>query len=495
MDTLKTITTLLLVVAVFGTLAGCGDFLGGSTNDDPNKLSREQVKMDALLPPILVETSKATFNTGFTYAQYAQHTSFEANTDEQGTTRLDGAWTNTYLRALNNAKVLVEKSREQGSPHYRGIAKVVQAYNLGLATSAWEDIPWSEAFVDGELTPAYDSQEQIYTTIDTLLDGAIRELRKPPSEFNSPGSDDIIYGGSADQWIRLANALKARYSIHLINKGAVDAANEALSAVSNAMNGNGDDFQVDYNGEKNLNPYHTDAVLSARTGNPFPIQADQIVDMMNGTLYPQFDPRLPKIADKGSSSNYFGSVNGAYGTNPDGPDNSSTVNFTTDTFHSRADAPILMMTYAELKFIEAEAQFLVDNNGTIGATGASQDAYDAYKAGIEANMDKLGVAESDQNTYLNASSVDVGPGNLTMELIMKEKYKALFLNPEVFTDLRRYDFSSNIFKGLELPEDHNPELNGQWIKRALYPSSELGRNRSEVPSVEPEEPMWFMTSS
>jgi hypothetical protein len=207
MDTLKTITTSLLVVAVFGTLAGCGDFLGGSTNDDPNKLSREQVKMEALLPPILVETSKATFNVGFTYAQYAQHTSFEADTDEQGTTRLDGAWTNTYLRALNNAKVLVEKSREQGSPHYRGIAKVVQAYNLGLATSAWEDIPWSEAFVDGELTPAYDSQEQIYTTIDTLLDGAIRELRKPPSEFNSPGSDDIIYGGSADQWIRLAYAL------------------------------------------------------------------------------------------------------------------------------------------------------------------------------------------------------------------------------------------------------------------------------------------------
>jgi len=81
-----------------------------------------------------------------------------------------------------------------------------------------------------------------------------------------------------------------------------------------------------------------------------------------------------------------------------------------------------------------------------------------------------------------------------MDLIMKEKFVALFTNPEAFTDLRRYDFDSDIFKGLELPEEHNPELNGQWIKRALYPNSELSRNQSEVPNVQPENPMWFMTN-
>jgi hypothetical protein len=495
MNTLKKITTSILVVAVVGALAGCGEYLGGGTNDDPNKLSREQVGMDALLPPVLVESGRATFNVGFTFGQYAQHISFEATTDEQEPTRLNGAWTNIYLRALNNAEVLVEKAQEQGSPHYLGIAKVVQAYNLGLATTAWEDVPWSNAFVDGELTPSYDSQESIYNTINTLLDDAITELQKEPSEFNSPGDDDIVYGGNADQWIRLAYALKARFAIHLTNKGTVDAANNALSAAQNAMQGNGDDFQVKYNGEKNLNPWHTDAVLSARTGNPFPIHSDQLIDIMkeDGT-YPEFDPRLPIIADKGDASGYFGSVNGVYGTNPDGPDNSSTVNFTADTYYSRAAAPILMMTYAELKFIEAEAQFLVDNNGDPKATGASQAAYDAYMEGIRAHMDKLGVAASDRDAYMNAPSVDVGANDLTMDLIMKEKFVALFTNPEAFTDLRRYDFDSDIFKGLELPEEHNPELNGQWIKRALYPNSELSRNQSEVPNVQPENPMWFMTN-
>ena len=494
MNTLKALATSILAVALLFILAGCDDFLGD--NNDPNTLSSEEVRPEALLPPTLVQSSKATFNVGFTFTQYAQHISFEASTDEQETTRLNSAWTNIYLRALTNAEELAETAREQESPHYLGIGKVIQAYNLGLATTSWEDVPWSEAIAGQDnFNPAYDSQEEVYTAIDTLLDGAVRELEKPPSELNSPGSDDIIYGGDADQWIRLAYGLKARYALHRINRGTQGFASDAVDAAANAQDSNEDDFQLAYNGEENLNPWHTDAVLSAQTGNPFPIQSDQFIDLMNGETYPEEDPRLPIIADKGDSDDFFGSVNGNYGNNPEGPDNQSTVNFTGDTFHSQDDAPVLMMTYAELKFIEAEAQFLVDNGGSESATGASQAAYDAYKEGIRANMDKLGVNPTDRDDYLTAPTVDVGATNLTMELIMKEKYKALFLNPEVFVDLRRYDFDSSIFKDLELPVNHNPRLNGQWIKRALYPDTELSRNANQVPSVEPETSMWFMTAN
>lgn len=499
MHTLKTITTLILVLALSVILAGCGDYLGGNTNDDPNKLSQEQAPMEALLPPILVESSKATFNVGSTFSQYAQHASFPAGTDEQQPARFDNVWANIYLRALNNSEILVEKAREQDSPHYLGISKVMQAYNLMLATTTWEDIPWTEAFVEGELTPSYDSQEEIHTVIDTLLDAAVRELQKPPSELNTPQEDDLIYGGDEDQWIRAANALKARNAIHITDRGAVEAANEVLSATANAMSSNDDDLQVGFNGEENLNPWHTRAVLAARTGNPAHVPSDQLVDLMNGTAFPKFDPRLPQIADTtgfdGTAGGWFGSINGAFGTNPEGPDNSSTVSFTAESFHTRADAPILMMTYAELKFIEAEAQFLVDNGGDETATGASQGAYNAYLEGIRANMDKLGVSASARDDFLADPSVAVGAANLTMEDIMREKFKAIFLNPEAFTDLRRYDFDPDIFTGLELPQDHNPDLNGQWIKRGLYPNTELSRNRSEVPDVEPEDPMWFMTSN
>jgi hypothetical protein len=70
-----------------------------------------------------------------------------------------------------------------------------------------------------------------------------------------------------------------------------------------------------------------------------------------------------------------------------------------------------------------------------------------------------------------------------MQLIMREKYIATFLNPESFVDLRRYDFDPDVFVGLELPVNHNEILNGQWVRRAQYPASEQTRNGEEVEKV------------
>src|SRR5699024_9017572 len=144
---------------------------------------------------------------------------------------------------------------------------------------------------------------------------------------------------------------------------------------------------------------------------------------------------------------YEGMVNGtAEGNNTD---------FTEETWYSRQTAPILMITYSEVKFIEAEARFLA-NGGTQNSIGSTQEAYDAYLEGIQSHMTKLGVAEDEMNNYLNDPAVAVGASNLTLEHIMKEKWIALFLNPESWTDMRRYDYSADIYKGLTLPENQNP---------------------------------------
>lgn len=486
----KYISILASILIVFA-FASCENYLGGDTNQDPNRVFEDDIGLDALLPPILVSTSQAHYNVAFTFSRYAQHISFTGDVAQEETS-LNGAWTEIYLTSLNNLDVMEQKATEAGASHYLGIAKVMQAYNLSLATNAWEDIPWSNAFEEEELSPSYDTQEQIYTDIQTLLDDGIAELQKSP-EGDGPGNDDIIYGGDIDKWIKTAYALKARNAIHMTEKGAVSAANNALSALSNAYTDNADDFQVTYNTDKNLNPWHTSGYLAAQTGNPAPDHADQFIDMMNGTSYPEEDPRLPIIASNGGDAEYYGSESGNHGVNQDAPDNSSNTAFTDETFHSRADAPIILMTYAEMKFIEAEAAFLRDNNGNPMETGASQEAYEAYMDGIQANMDKLGVSTSERDDYMSEPSVDVGAANLTMELIMKEKFKALFLNPEAYNDYRRYDWDDAIFKNLALPANHNPELNGEWIQRAVYPSSELSRNSEEVRKAQKDidTPMWF----
>ena len=305
-----------------------------------------------------------------------------------------------------------------------------------------------------------------------MLDEAITNLEAANS-VSSPGVDDVIYGGNLVQWIKTANVLKARYAIHLTNKGAQQAATQALEALSGmSYESNDDDFQFEYD-ERNLNPWHSRVALAINTGNFTIAPAAQLIRMMNGDLYGVFDPRLPLITDlDDGQTEYEGMVNGT--------ESGNTVNLRDNTWYASSDAPVLMVTYAEAKFIEAEAQFLA-NGGTETSVGSTEAAYQAYLAGIEAHLDKLGVEEAEKQTYLTNPNVAVGAGGLTLGLILKEKYIALFLNPEAWVDLRRYNYSEQLYRGFTLPENHNPQLGDEFIQRASYPFDELSRN---TPAVE-----------
>jgi hypothetical protein len=129
-------------------------------------------------------------------------------------------------------------------------------------------------------------------------------------------------------------------------------------------------------------------------------------------------------------------------------------------------APILIVTFAELKFIEAEAA-LASNPAR---------AYTAYLAGINANMDKLQVpAGAERTAYIAAASV--GATNLTKELIFKEKYVATYLNPEAWNDARRFDYQ---YKDFTLPQ--NAALT-TFIRRLAYPTGERSKNGKNIPNV------------
>jgi hypothetical protein len=148
-------------------------------------------------------------------------------------------------------------------------------------------------------------------------------------------------------------------------------------------------------------------------------------------------------------------------------------------WYSNQTAPILMMTFSEQKFIEAEARFIA-NGGTATSTGTTADAYKAYLDGIDAHMKKIGVPDTARTRYTTAPQVAVGAANLKLSHIMVEKWKALFLHAEAWTDMRRYDYSNIIYKDLSLPSNHNVSLGGQWIRRVEYPLDEFSRNGDQV---------------
>lgn len=490
----RIITILTAAFAISLISLGCDNFLGGDTNIDPTRVSSDEVSPQELLPTALYYTSQAHFNIAFTSGQYSQQiaTYFEEGTDSQQESSMNSAWVNIYLNALNNLEQMEKRAEEDGYSHYLGITKVLQAINLQLVTSTWEAGPFEAAYEEGDYSPSYDTQEQLYNTIDQLLTDAITELEKNDDSMLLPGQDDLIYGGDISKWLKTAYTLKARIALHHSNKSSFSP-QDVLDALNNAYTENDDDLLLTYN-SKNLNPWHTSVALANQTGNNSVLFSEQLVNAMNGERYGVMDPRLPLIADNGDTTVYFGGLNGTPGLSSISPDGGN-ADFGVDSWYSSASSPIMMLTYAEAKFIEAEAAFLRDNGGDELATGGSADAYTAYMEGIEAHMDRIGVSTTEKEAYLTDPAVAVGQANLTMELIMNEKNKALLLNPEAWNDLRRYDYSDQIFRDLTLPENHL--LNGEWIQRAVYPSSEFSRNENEVRKVEkgPTEKMWIFQES
>ncbi|RAJ09031.1 SusD/RagB family nutrient-binding outer membrane lipoprotein [Arenibacter echinorum] len=463
-------------------------------NTPSNTATLEELRMQDLIAPVIHSTMEGQRSAELAFGNYVQNF-VSTGGGAAGQTEASGLWSQVYLYILPNLKAVKEKAAESNAAHIGAISDILIAVNLGIATDTWDNIPYSDA-TDGPDNnfPTFDTQESIYTEIFTLLNSAISALEGPDNSGFNLGSSDLIYGGDSDQWLRAAYTIKARYQLHLVNKGTVTA-NEVLTSIANGFTSNDDNFEMSYN-EKNINPWYSAEILARSTGNLSNDIASQLVSSMNGDYYPfesaalTIDPRLPLFAENDDEAEWKGFVSGGAGVAPDGSD--ANTGFKTDGYYTSVDSPLLLISYAEAKFIEAEAAFLA-NGGNTTSTGSSAEAYTAYLEGIQASMDMYDVDGSD---YLADGAIAVGEAGLMLHHIMKEKYINNFLNPETFVDYRRYDFSADVFTGLQMRLEEasdDSEYFGQWFRRAIYPSTELNRNEANVVANQqsPVTPVWW----
>lgn len=463
-------------------------------NTPSNTATVEELRMQDLIAPTIHSTLEGQRSAELAFGNYVQNF-VTTGGGAAGQTSASGLWSQVYLYVLPNLQAVKAKAAETGAIHIDAVADILIAANIGIATDTWDNIPYSEASGGPENNfPSFDTQESIYAEIFSLLDGAIDKLNSTDNSGFELGSSDLIYGGDMDKWLRAAYSLKARYQLHLVNKGVVSPA-EVLATVENGFTSNDDNFAMYYD-EKNINPWYSAEILARSTGNLSNDIASQLVSSMNGDYYPfqdglvEIDPRLPLFAENGGEDEYKGFVSGGGGVAPDGTD--ANARFKTDGFYTSVDSPLMLITYAEVLFIKAEAAFLA-NGGTTTSVGSNATAYNAYMDGIAASMEMYGVDGTD---YLADGAIDVGEGALSLHHIMKEKYIHNFLNPETFVDFRRYDFSDDVFTGLEIrreDESADTEFQGQWFRRANYPSTELNRNEANVLAnqQEPVVPVWW----
>ncbi len=478
---MKNIKVLIALLFTAVLMSGCKDDFF-DVNTPSNVISEEQVDIKTQLPYVEVKLADMQFGIAYYAAQYDQQAASYhiGGADIHDRVSMAGAWSRYYTKIMNNLRIIEKKAMEQNNKHYLGIAQVIEALATQMATDQWGDIPYSEAGQGADnLYPHPDSQQDIYAALNTLLDNAIANLQAPGNGAE-PGSEDVIYGGDLDKWIRAAYTLKARLAIHMTKRSGAQAAQDALAALQNGFASNDDDFQVYYD-ETYRNPWFTSVVAARRTGNLSLLLSRQLIDKMNGNDYPftniTIDPRLPHYADNGGAATYVGAVNGSGGS---GPGNVPANADFADDFYFSQSAPIVLMSYQEAKFIEAEAHLI------LGQTGP---AYQAYMDGITASMDKMGIPSADRDAYLAEASVNLNntSSNIDMEHIMWQKFVALILNPEVWTDMRRYDFDANIFKNLAYPDNRSTDIPaGEWPRRAVYPQSEVSRN----PNIQQVQEWW-----
>ncbi|MBE7178201.1 MAG: SusD/RagB family nutrient-binding outer membrane lipoprotein [Mucilaginibacter polytrichastri] len=424
-------------------------------------------------PPLSAQlstvTQKTALNTqrvaGFTayFTQYLANPGAGGATDTYDIVDYTSTWDAIYF-AMADIYDMKARAAEQGATDYTGVASILMAYHLSLVSDVWGSAPYADAFGGNTLTPAYDSEEVLYTQIGNLLDEGIADLRKTDSRIEISGANDLIHGGDKKSWVKTAYALKARLLNKISKKAEYDPA-AVLSAIDSAYTGSADDAQMSV--FLGLNPW----AAVAQSNEQLVLGgwlSEQLIDAMNGKTYGVVDPRLPKITDPTATGTFVGTPNGA-GNQGSGSNTTKDECYISRNSPATSDkAPLVIVSFAELKFVEAEAAL---------RSGNRTRAYAAYQSGIGASMDKLTVAAAAKGTYLINPAVAVGASALTLDLIFKEKYIATYLNPEAWVDARRYDYK---YKDFKLPVN---AVLPTFIRRADYPVGERTKNGANVPPV------------
>src|SRR5689334_20434481 len=136
---------------------------------------------------------------------------------------------------LSDLRRLQRQALATGDSAYAGVAKVLEAWFIGLAADVWGDVPYSQAADSTFPTPVLDPQQQVYAALQSTLDQAIASMNAANPGVSQPGDEDLVYGGDLAKWTALAYTLKARYYLHTAEPLGHPAYAAVLPAAANCI--------------------------------------------------------------------------------------------------------------------------------------------------------------------------------------------------------------------------------------------------------------------
>lgn len=488
----------ILAIVTFG-LTSCDDYL--DINVDPNSPSVEDVTPEMIFPGVEMNLASSYGNflriVGGYYAQhYAQNFGTSNYLDysqfKMSAVRSSSTYVQLFTRTLNNIKTIQEKTEATEEWGTYLAATTLRAFTYQVLVDAYGEVPYTEAFDLGNLSPKYDEGLVVYKGILDELDFALSKA--VPSDVVCT---NLLFGSAtAGDWIKFAKALKLKL---LMRMSDVEDVSAELAALIEEDDFPTSDVAFDGIWQDELgkaNPFYQEEYASYFGSTQINIVAN--IAYMN-TMLNSNDARVSKFFAPNADGDFTGGVSG--------------TNFSTSSTYKAPyfcrpvfayDMPVYLISLSEIEFFKAEYY---------ARYGTASEAESHYKAAIEASFVSAGLEVDDAadiyTTHYPWNNAEY------KKLIGIQKWIALggANNFEAWCELRRLKYpqmgsvtgadiynkanddfhpESYVPNTLYTPIDYSTELGpGKILQRFKYAESSTSRNSNAPKNKSDDTPVFW----
>lgn len=530
---------LSLLISFMG--ASCEDWL----YDNVNKDAAHEVLPQQVLPVVLFYSAQLQFDHA-EYGAYLTQTlttggrnqtssfAYKSGWGDFLTMNRHPQWRRHFYDIGVNAKEIIDEAHEAQAWNLELIGRTLRLMSTQMTTDLFGDMPRSEAYESN--SPHYDTQESIYEWMNQEIEELIGMYEDPTyteAATNIPidQSIDRVFAGDLNKWKHYTYALKARLLLRKLPNWENNAATcqAIITAVNRALEGWEDVLYRFDGGNGAQNSPWGEAFGSTEQGG---LGWEGRGNMLNSAVPTKYfmenilgvfeshnnlkgwaeDPRILAFmsarpgpsgtSDSGTEMRYLDTNIGmdvSYKV-----DNYPTLFPEVDgkkvSVYTQNTGYVPLFLEEELLLIKAEATYWGGDKPT--ARSLTMQA-------AEINFDRFNLSSIYGSSYTryrnNYLGNETGTGNYVTTYfpadgfnighIMRQKYVCLYLQPEQWTDMRRYNYSCEengiqydntyVYPGLKRPnniyEAHWGDDPKAWINRINYdPETEEKYNKAEL---------------
>lgn len=411
-------------------------------------------------------------------------------------------WEFIYGDQLKNLAEVLRQTDEggfdAGKTNLRQASRILKVFNFHRLTDYYGNIPYTQALqgIQGVFIPEYDNQQAIYANMLAELDEATAALKPfDAADANDVafGEADLFYEGDITKWKKFGFSLMLRLAMRISNVDLSTANTYVAKAVaggvftSNEDNvwlgmGIGPSEWTNQNGisrafasgdggqPTTLSKTFIDELKGPNAGST--ADDDPRLSILNGGIDGNTDPLDQRGLPNGLNQRTLNELEGV----PDipGVDVGSTFSAINQQL-LQDDDPYMLMNYAEVAFLLAEAA----ERGIGGVSAGTSQAN--YESGVKAAMqmytpfdqigNSLAVSDGAVTAYLAARPYPAASAD-RLERIGTQLWLSQFMNWwEAWSNWRRTGFP------VLTPVDYQGNVTGGTIPRKLrYPNQEIATN-------------------